>query len=219
MLIKSPMLNSKFSPSVAIKNSPTIQNNTQNDKDDLNLNRRKSVPNQISPLKASPLKSCFSPNKNFIDNKYNSQFNVDNEESLNLEPIRKNRNLLKNINDVDKKTSFTNFKNYDDESDSDLIVCYPAVKQSKGSSDSMKGLSEKIDKEIESMNLSMKNMNYEEKEDIITHEGYLLKISKTGKCKNVYFKLVGKDIYCKFFLFIFKFIDIKKILSIKVCII
>ncbi len=42
-----------------------------------------------------------------------------------------------------------------------------------------------------------KQTEEDDEKDLITHEGYLLKVSKTGKLKKVYFKLVGKDIYCK----------------------
>ena len=39
---------------------------------------------------------------------------------------------------------------------------------------------------------------YEEEEEVVTHSGYLLKIATNTKLKKVYFKLVGKDLYCKY---------------------
>ena len=42
-----------------------------------------------------------------------------------------------------------------------------------------------------------------EDDDAVTHTGYLYKITTSKKLKKIFFKLIGKDIYCNYNLLIY----------------
>jgi len=192
-LIKSPKQNSKFAPSEKITNSPSLKA-LQLSVDDLSLSDKDVK--QPSPLKNSYL----SPVK-LKQNENNIVISPMSDSGPATLPIRKNRNLLKNIDDVDKKSAFKEHKEY-----SDNIEITKAVKQKDGES-GKNSSTNSLSKEIENVKELIKSeFGYkdpeEEEEDIITHSGYLLKIATNNKLKKVYFKLVGKDLYCKLILII-----------------
>lgn len=191
ILIKSPKVNSKFAPADRITNSPTVVRQGMFEKS--NSKELKEL-SQFSLNGNSPYKSPSSSMKTDMETlsltSINSTGSGKNSPNKNI-PVRKNRNNLTNIDDVSKKTSFPQ-KEYKD------IQITKAVKRESGNN-----LSGTSSNEFEKITNALKqefgNLNIEDEpeEDIESHEGYLYKITETKKIKKIYFKLIGKDIYCK----------------------
>jgi len=190
-----------------IKNSPSLKQ--KNDEDNF-LSKAKShnkdeVKEIIRLTPLSPDKPItrrnilLSPLKNTHKNPSKPTMIINvlkPDENTNIEPIRKNGNLLKNINDIDKKSSFKSKIDFSEDEINDMEnTKVIKLKKANDSFDSVKSLNLDLSKEIEKFKeFSIKDEQCKE-EDVITHSGYLSKISKAGKLKDVFFKLVGKDIY------------------------
>ncbi len=116
--IKSPKSNSKFKPAEKITNSPSVKKKCVDDSEVLD-NKNKNCLSFKAPIKKQ------NSNATGINPKISINGEQVNNENTDNFPIRKNRNLLTNIDDVDKKSSFNSKKEYADD-----IVITGAVKQS-----------------------------------------------------------------------------------------
>jgi len=181
--IASPNLDSKLSPGNSIKKSPTIT------KSKINVEATKYLGNNsvLSSLTGkSPISKLGPDNiRNKLDNIIkNSSNNNPTVNEGNKNPIRKQRENLKNIEQLDekKKTVEANkdlIENDEDLKDIDKVIVYtnnqPKKTYDENSSDS----------------------DIEDSKEEINYEGYLYKITQTKKLKVLFFKLINKDLYCK----------------------
>lgn len=183
-MIASPSLNSKFSPSLTIQKSPSMAK--KNIQDMINNKKQGGGNSVLSKLTGkSPLSGGGDEPKSklLMYAKGGGQQNVVNNLD-NKNPVRKQRENLKNIEDLDikKKDKITNTK--DDGKDDDLSNIKPATKYHNQYIDIK---TDKVDSDDDDI-----------KEEI-TYEGYLYKLTQTKKLKKLFFKLINKDLYCKFY--------------------
>lgn len=132
ILIKSPKQNSKFAPADKITNSPTVvKQGIYNKANSKELNELSSFSlNGNSPFKSpvTNLEKRSSEVETLSLNGSGSGNNSNKTSPAKNVPVRKNRNVLTNIDDVNKKNLFTNHPNkeYKD------IVITKAVKRESG---------------------------------------------------------------------------------------
>lgn len=205
-LIASPTLQSKFSPSIAISKSPTIQR--KNLGLNLKLDAQRNLLNKIggkgteNPLeKKNVLLLYTQANKS----QPKSDETDENVSASNVPVNRKNRNNLKNIENIDPNVKFvtTSNKNIMEEKDQ---LFMPAVKSAINKPNLAK---EDLLNNKPFHITTVDQAGYESDEEDtgqVNYEGLLYKITNTKKLKGLWFKLVGKDLYCKLFN---KFLDYK----------
>lgn len=170
-LIASPSMNSKLSPGNIIKNSPSIA------KKKLEVGNSKVLGHNnvlasltgkspISKIGGDSAKSKLEILKNQTTNTLDSK-----------NPIRKHRENLKNLEELDgKKKSDNKEPNYEDMDDMKDIQ---SAKKYEGKN--------QIDSDNDDDDDKMEVLN----------EGYLFKITQTKKLKSLFFRLINKDLYCK----------------------
>lgn len=181
-MIASPSLNSKFSPSLTIQKSPSMAKKNLQDIKNKNLLGTNNVLNKLTGK--SPLSGGDeAKSKLLVYAKGGGQkdSNVINLESKN--PVRKQRENLKNIEDIDIKKKEGKDKvlisSKDTEKDDENNI-YGATKYQN----------QMIDLKTDKI--------YDDEDDIkeeITYEGFLYKITQTKKLKKLHFKLLNKDLY------------------------
>jgi hypothetical protein len=211
-LIVSPNLFSKFSPCIAISKSPTIQkkftpspsiNKKENDLL-VKLGKAKPLPDSRNIL--LKYTSAVKNNQNNpaeLKKPTNENINTDNTSKTNLPedskivkniPVnRKNRNYLKNIEELDKNKYFSNSVGSKKEIDVEDLPFNPVIKyRSEGKIGTTSG---DLSSLINQLNISEEESE-DEVNDVVQHEGYLYKITHSKKLKKLWFKLVHKDLYC-----------------------
>jgi Ca2+-binding EF-hand superfamily protein len=182
-MIASPSLNSKFSPSLTIQKSPSMaKKNLQ----DVQQNKGgNTVLNKLTGKSPISLGNDEPKSKLLMYAKggggVGNSNNVVNLDSKN--PVRKQRENLKNIEDLDSKKKIVSKQESGNEEKEDKNNIYPATKYHN----------------------QYININKEEEEDDdikedIKYEGYLYKLTQTKKLKKLYFKLINRDLYCRFIL-------------------
>jgi len=181
-LIASPNLASKFSPSVTISKSPS-------------MTKRQSLAEQGNPskdlLNKYGMNKKQEDSKNFL-NKFTGGGGKQDDESKDVDenanaksiPVnRKNRNNLKNMEEMPKNT-FGNKSQFTD------LPITGAVKQSKKPA---------LDVKMEDAEHIQKkdDVEYDSDDDIqdVKYEGFLYKITQSKKLKKLWFKLIGRDLY------------------------
>lgn len=179
-MIASPSLNSKFSPSLTIQKSPSMAKRNAQE-----LNSRhvggNSVLNKLtgkSPISIGgdePKSKLLMYAKGGLQN----QNNVPNLDSKN--PVRKQRENLKNIEDLDNKKKIVS-KSSGEMNDDGPVNIYPATKYHNQYIDLK---TDKEDSDDDDVKLDIK------------YEGYLYKLTQTKKLKKLFFKLINRDLYCK----------------------
>ena len=184
-LIASPNLMSKFSPSVTISKSPS-------------MTKRSSA--MVESVESKNLLNKFALNKQTdsknIMNKYagvsqkNEEESKDVDENVNARNIpvnRKNKNNLKNIEELPKNNisiTVTNKIQYTD------LPITGAVKQGKKANVDIK------------LDDAREIVDYDSDDDIqdVKYEAYMYKITQSKKIKKLWFKLIGRDLYCMIFI-------------------
>lgn len=191
-LIASPNMNSKLSPGNIIKNSPTIVKKRL----DVQTSKPIGTNNVLSSLTGkSPISKLGGADvmRSKLDlltkNSSNANPQVNPGESKN--PIRKQRENLKNIEILDdKKLNKLNHNLQEDDindmNDNDLKDIANVKKVENHQYINIK--TDAPDSDNEESNI---------KEEI-RNEGFLYKITQTKKLKILYFKLINKDLYCKY---------------------
>jgi hypothetical protein len=187
-MVASPSLKSKFTPSQIMSKSPLMVKRSQfgpkgqvesKFNDAKNLLGKFAGPikkDQVDTNKNNLMKYAINTNSNPM--KIDDNLEEEKSETIldkDLTPIRKNRNFLKNLDDVNKenKLSFTGNVTKNPNSNYDNLSILPAKKQEGEDSDG------------------------EKEEQPIKFEGYLYKITTSKKLKKLWFKLLGKEVYCK----------------------
>jgi hypothetical protein len=183
-MVKSPNLNSKFSPSVHMSKSPVL-NNT-NITNSFKIDDKSDSKNYL--LKVAGLGANNNSNNN-SNNKETSlkvptEFKRSEHKSKTVQesgplkiniieptvPVnRKERHNLKNIDEV-KPVQKDSKNDYED------LPITPASKVS---------------------NASIENLYVEEFKGDNIHEGHLYKITDDKQVKRLWFKLINRDLYCK----------------------
>jgi hypothetical protein len=204
-LVCSPNLHSKFSPSISISKSPTLQ---------------KSIPN---------FKLDGSPGNNNILNKFsynnkdsqdNSNYNSDNEIFLDRKSVstnfddlskltinkntpvyRKVRNNLKYIKDNVSKTKNDDSKEKDDlekEIIKEAIENYQMMPAFKHCGSGVIIFDEPETTEDYFEQEMGNNINIDEDDtEPVKHESHLYKLTINGNMRKLWFTLIHKDFYCK----------------------
>lgn len=175
-LIASPSLNSKLSPGNIIKNSPSI------------AKKRLEVNNKVGNSNVLSFLTGKSPISKMADDSIKSKLDQLNNKVQNADgknPVRKQRENLKNIECLDdkKKVQVVQKVLKDDDNDDDINNMLPVKKYEKSG-------------EIQKSNANDDSEDEEEKIDV-QYEGILYKLTQTKKLKNLYFRLINKDLYCK----------------------
>jgi hypothetical protein len=185
-MVKSPNLNSKFSPSVHISRSPVL-NNT-NIKSSFKIDDKNESKNYLLKIAGLNNNNNLSINNNSNNSSNNnlqipSDFKRTEHKSktvqqtapLNINIIeptvpvsRKERHDLKNIDEVKPVTK-------DSKNDYEDLPITPATKIS---------------------NVSIENLYPEEYKGDNIHEGHLYKITDNKQVKRLWFKLINRDLYC-----------------------
>ncbi len=144
-LIKSPKQQSKFAPNDKITNSPSFRRN-QSAVDDMNIRDNKgqytlsiNAPNKLK--KDDQQKTPEKKNNKIL--RGDSKDKPSEKKNTDSFPIRRNRNLLKNIDDVDKKSAFKTKKQYPDDMEIKKVV------KTTDSGGSLKDLSNEVNKEVD----------------------------------------------------------------------
>ena len=176
-MIASPSLNSKFSPSISIQKSPSMAKKNLSDISKLG-GATNSVLNKLTGK--SPISGSIDDSKSKLSmySKGGAPQTINTSEIKN--PIRKQRENLKNIEDLEGKKKLV--PNKSPEKEDDLSNIKPVTKYHN------------------QMNLDIKTdkQNYDSDDDIkddIKYEGWLHKLTQTKKLKKLYFKLINKDLY------------------------
>ncbi len=185
-LIASPNLASKFSPSVLISKSPAINSkkfSIEQKQDPLSILNKFS---KNKPVDSKNVLSKYAMNTQKVENEVIEEVKETKIEDKNV-PVRKNRNLLKNIEDL--PTNKINIISTTKTNYNDLPIT-PAKKQN---------LKENTSTISEEYFLNLYRFSDDEAEDV-KFEGNLYKITTTKKLKKLWFKLLGRDLYCKCFL-------------------
>ena len=189
-LIASPTINSKFSPTQFLSNSPTLKHKKLKDKIGLNV---------IDKYLGKPKENAITLKSDKDDNKKltNNLSSITKDELTSVGPVRKNMAYLKNIdkeilnNNTNNITNnnfnanLTNKKKTHDENDP-LFTLHEAKKYENQVN---------IVKSDEGSKI-IKNDDDDENE-IIKFEGYIYKITDTNKFKKLWFKLYDRDLFCK----------------------
>lgn len=172
-LIASPTLNSKFSPSQFISNSPVMKQKKLREKTGLNMLSK------YTGAKKSDVINLIPTNTPTTDLKKEKDLgNV-----TTTGPVRKNLQFLKNLENNDLKPKMDKNKKFDEND--------PQFKFGEARKYENSGLVNKqigIDKE-----------EVEEEEVVVQYEGYINKITESQKLKKLWFKLYDKDLFCKCF--------------------
>lgn len=181
-LIASPTLNSKFSPSQFISNSPVMKQKKLREKTGLNM-----LSKYTGGTKKNDVINLISTNpdvKNEKDKKEKELTNV-----TTTGPVRKNLQFLKNLENNDLKPKLDKTKKFDEND--------PQFKFGEAKKYENLGL---VNKQI-GINSKDYEDGEEETEVVIQFEGYINKITESQKLKKLWFKLYDKDLFCKFILF------------------
>lgn len=177
-MIASPSLASKFSPSLTIQKSPSMAKKIP----DFNKgNINSSLINKLTGK--SPISMGAEDSKSRL-NMYSKGGGLANQNvNHNLDsknPVRKQRENLKNIEDLDNKKKIVTKQ--DSEKDDDTNNIFPATKYHNQYIDLK---TDKVDSDDEDLKVEIK------------YEGYLYKLTQTKKLKKLFFKLINRDLYCK----------------------
>lgn len=180
-LIASPTVNSKFSPSQFLSNSPTLRHKKLKEKIGLNVfDKYVGKPNKDAAI---TLKGDKDDKK--LNNMNNNLNIISKEELTSVGPVRKNMAYLKNL---EKESNFnanlTNKKKNFDENDP-LFSLHEAKKYESH----VNIISSEDGESI------VKNDNDENQ--VIKYEGFIYKITDTNKFKKLWFKLYDRDLFCK----------------------
>lgn len=171
-LIASPNLRSKFSPSITIQKSPS---QVKKNLDLKNLNNNSSVLNKLTGK--NPLGGVKVEDPKSKLSQYTKSGTKTKEDDLSKNPIRKKRDNLKNLEEnISKKVS--------ENKQHEELPLMDAKKYEKQGLVNIEGLNDDFDND--------------EIEDA-KYEGYLYKVTQTKKLKKLWFKLIGKDLYCNYF--------------------
>lgn len=161
-------MNSKFSPSQFLSNSPVMKNKKLKEKIGLNMlskytgGKKNDVINLVS--------TDTVKDKNAISS------------SANAGPVRKNMQFLKNLEGNDVKPKLDKNKEFD-ENDPQFNFADARKYEPTGDVNKKMGISPEE--------------NEDEEEEVIKFEGYISKITETQKLKKLWFKLYDRDLFCK----------------------
>lgn len=119
--------------------------------------------------------------------KQEEEKDVDENVNAKLIPVnRKNRNNLKNIEELPKNNLVITNSNSDKYNDLPLTG---AVKQTKKPNSDMK-------MEVDDNTQKLVEYDSDDAVDDVKFEAFLFKITNSKKLKKLWFKLIGKDLYC-----------------------
>ena len=201
-LIASPSLNSKFSPCITIQKSPSmVRKNMEKLKQKIDGGNLGGI-NTLSKFTGkNPLlnkgKSSVTDNvnklmmytkKGTISDSIKETSEIEISESKN--PVRKQRDNLKNLEDLEvnkkEKNLITTNKEFE-EGDNNFEI-KPATKYQN---------------QIINLKTDKPDSDDDELNQEVRFGGFLYKLTQTKKLKKLYFKLINRDLYCKFvFIFI-----------------
>lgn len=168
-MIASPSMNSKFSPSISLRKSPAMNKRSIGGGNLLD----KLSGNKPDP-KANLLKYVGNDTTNPI-----SKEKSEVTEGGKGNPVRKMRDNLRNLEQPKKSKPV-----HEDVQD------LKGARKYEG-----EGLVNIKTNPIGKMD----NLDDSDEEEEVKHEGYLFKISNANKLKKLWFKLIDKDLYCKYF--------------------
>jgi hypothetical protein len=167
-LLASPNLRSKFSPSTTLSKSPKHSSTC------LSMKGKKSHNKllQIAGMSLEESKRTEVKSKT-VQIKKDLKITLNAESTVKV--LRKVRNNLKKMDTINNKDEKEDSNDYDD------LIIMPAAKISNASLD------------VNMMEAVDDNDNEE-----VQHEGHLYKVTDQKQIKRLWFKLVHRDLYCKF---------------------
>lgn len=176
-LIASPSLQSKFSPSITISKSPTISKKSlQGNPDKKLLGEGMSMLNKLAG-KDDPKNKLLQ----YANNTTNKVTDDKDDQIGKNNPIRKRMHNLKNLEENIKQTN--------------QPVVNEVIK-----SPSLAPVRKYENEGYVNIKTNVDDNNEDEQIEDIRNEGFLFKITNNKKFKKLWFKQIGKDLYCKFFL-------------------
>jgi hypothetical protein len=134
----------------------------------------------------------------------NKEMSTQNGIGKNIPVLRKNRNNLKDIENLESSKYFSinnDNKNKKEKEETDFPIM-PALKYKSEGRVKNKTSTEDLNELVSQLNIEEEKgekTNQQEEFNEIKHEGYLYKITNTKKLKRLWFKLLHKDLYCKIF--------------------
>lgn len=174
-LIASPSLQSKFSPSITISKSPTISKKSlQNNPEKKLLGEGMSMLNKLTGKTEDPKNKLLQ----YANNTTNKV--TDDKEDLigKNNPIRKRMHNLKNLEENIKLNT--------------QPILNEPVK-----SPSLAPVRKYENEGYVNIKTNVDDINEDEQIEDIRNEGFLFKITNNKKFKKLWFKQIGKDLYCK----------------------
>lgn len=192
-LIASPSLQSKFSPSVTISKSPTINKRNIGGTDN-NTNKGNKISDGLSMI--NKLTGKDDPKNKLLQYANNSlSKGTENKEE---EGISKNNPIRRKMQ---------NLKNLEENLKVNVVKENPEVLKSPNLAPVRKYENEGYIN-IKTDKTETTNTTEDEEAEEIKNEGYLYKITNNKKFKKLWFKQIDKDLYCKYFSSIYIYIYI-----------
>jgi hypothetical protein len=180
-MIASPSLSSKFSPGMIIQKSPSMAKRTVLSE----LGGGNSILNKLAGK--NPIEEKSNPMLQYLKGGTSSTTTTTDGKN----PVRKQRENLKNIEDLEIKKS-SNIKKVEptqiEDKDEPEKNIFPASKYHN-----------------QIIDIKTNKVDSDDEDDEIRYEGFLYKQTQTKKLKKLYFKLINRDLYCNFFFLIFFF--------------
>lgn len=176
-LIASPSLQSKFSPSVTISRSPTISKKSLG-----NPGEKKLLGENMSMLNKLTGKTEDPKNKllQYANNNTTNKVIDDKDDPIGKNnPIRKRMHNLKNLEENIKQSSIQPVQ-------TEIVKSPSLAPVRKYENEGYVNIKTNID-----------DINEDEQIEDIRNEGFLFKITNNKKFKKLWFKQIGKDLYCK----------------------
>jgi len=201
-LIASPSMNSKFSPCISIQKSPSmVRKNMDSLKKKLDggniggLNSLNKFTGKNPLLNKDKGKLQEEKVNKLMMYARGGTINTSIKEISEIEnesknPVRKQRENLKNIEDLESKRKDKQILNPEnnkqfEENDKNFQI-YPATKYKN----------QMIDLKTDKSDSDEDELNQE-----VRYQGFLYKLTQTKKLKKLYFKLINRDLYCKLLVF------------------
>jgi hypothetical protein len=197
-LIASPSLNSKFSPCITIQKSPSmVRKNMDSLKKKMEGGNLGGI-NTLSrltgknPLLNKGKDQVENVNKLMMYARGGTITSIKETSEVDLKnPVRKQRENLKNIEDFESKRNDNhvlnpgNNKQFEENNDKNFQITGAA----KYKNQMIDLKTDKPDSDDDELNLEVR------------YEGFLYKLTQTKKLKKLYFRLVNRDLYCKLLVF------------------
>jgi hypothetical protein len=176
-LIASPSLQSKFSPSITISKSPTISKKSlQTNPDKKLLGEGMSMLNKLTGKSEDPKNKLLQ----YANNTTNKTSDEKDDVIGKNNPIRKRMHNLKNLEE-------------------NIKVNAQPISNVEVKSPSLAPVRKYENEGYVNIKTNNDDVNEVEQVEDIRNEGFLFKITNNKKFKKLWFKQIGKDLYCKFY--------------------